>query len=120
MTEGAYSTLQSSDTLPDLRIIDKYSGSAGSDFSGSNSINPSLPGLSALASVASAPTSNLRYVQNNLGPCWYISGNHASSLHVPPAIFFDTFHEWPVLSPLLYPQEMRQDILTDLVQRLDQ
>lgn len=32
----------------------------GSGFPGPNSLGPSLPGLSALASVASAPTSNLR------------------------------------------------------------
>jgi hypothetical protein len=41
----------------------------GSGFPGPNSLGPSLPGLSALASVASAPTSNLRYVHFSAVSC---------------------------------------------------
>lgn len=49
--------------LPEFGSLDKSpdsSDSNGSSFPGS--LGPSLSGLSALASVASAPTSNLRYV----------------------------------------------------------
>ena len=59
--DGTYPTLQSSEALPDLGDIEKF-GHGNSDISGANSFGSSLPGLSALASVASAPTSNLRYV----------------------------------------------------------
>lgn len=52
-----------SGSLPDLGSGVKSNGGDGSGgFPGCSSIPQSLPGLSALASVASAPTSNLRYV----------------------------------------------------------
>lgn len=52
-----------SPVLPDLSGIGKYNGSEYREsFPGSVSVSASLPGLAALASVASAPTSNLRYV----------------------------------------------------------
>ncbi|GAT26421.1 pH response protein PalF [Aspergillus luchuensis] len=56
---------QYSGTLPEASSLDKYTHSPSSSSNGSafpSSLGPSLPGLSALASVASAPTSNLRYV----------------------------------------------------------
>lgn len=49
-----------SGALPEVGGIDSHSHS--SNGFESSSLGPSLPGLSALASVASAPTSNLRYV----------------------------------------------------------
>lgn len=52
-----------SPVLPDLSGIGKYNSSEYREsFPGSVSVSASLPGLAALASVASAPTSNLRYV----------------------------------------------------------
>lgn len=54
---------QFSPVLPELSG-DKFSSPEYKDgFPGSTSVSTSLPGLAALASVASAPTSNLRYVQ---------------------------------------------------------
>lgn len=49
-----------SGALPEIGGIDN-SNHTSNGFE-SSSLGPSLPGLSALASVASAPTSNLRYV----------------------------------------------------------
>lgn len=52
-----------SPALPDLSRIGKlHSSDYRENFPGSVSVSASLPGLAALASVASAPTSNLRYV----------------------------------------------------------
>lgn len=52
-----------SPVLPELSSIGKFPSSDYRDnFPGSVSLSTSLPGLAALASVASAPTSNLRYV----------------------------------------------------------
>lgn len=51
-----------SPSLPDLGNIGKFQGSDYKDDFASASVSHSLPGLAALASVASAPTSNLRYV----------------------------------------------------------
>ncbi|KAL4898056.1 hypothetical protein BDV59DRAFT_198297 [Aspergillus ambiguus] len=53
---------QYSGTLPEFAAIDKSTGSPGHNHSNGfpSSLESSLPGLSALASVASAPTSNLR------------------------------------------------------------
>lgn len=51
-----------SGSLPDLGSGVKSNGNGSGGFPGCSSIPQSLPGLSALASVASAPTSNLRYV----------------------------------------------------------
>ena len=69
---GASSTSsQFSGAFPDVGNIDKPIHSPGPSSNGfeSSSLGPSLPGLSALASVASAPTSNLRYVLLNKH-CW--------------------------------------------------
>ena len=56
-----------SPTLPDLGGLDKLDGSEFKDnFPGSVSGGTSLPALAALASVASAPTSNLRYVLRDI------------------------------------------------------
>lgn len=49
-----------SSALPDLGSIGKFD--YRDNFPDSVSVSTSLPGLAALASVASAPTSNLRYV----------------------------------------------------------
>ena len=81
---GASSTSsQFSGAFPDVGSIDKPIHSPGPNSNGfeSSSLGPSLPGLSALASVASAPTSNLRYVLlNNIvggsdiqGSIWQVS-----------------------------------------------
>ncbi|KAI2822054.1 hypothetical protein CBS63078_2555 [Aspergillus niger] len=62
---------QYSGTLPEASSLDKYTHSPGSSSNGSafpSSLGPSLPGLSALASVASAPTSNLRASSSNAQP----------------------------------------------------
>ncbi|KAJ5452750.1 transcriptional regulator family: GATA type zinc finger, partial [Penicillium cf. griseofulvum] len=48
-----------STTLPDIKSVTKF-GSGESDGYPGSSVSTSLPGLAALASVASAPTSNLR------------------------------------------------------------
>ncbi|KAJ5991418.1 hypothetical protein N7499_003834 [Penicillium canescens] len=45
-----------STTLPDIKSVTKFE----SDYPSSSTVSTSLPGLAALASVASAPTSNLR------------------------------------------------------------
>lgn len=67
-----------SPALPDLGSIGKVSSSEYKDtFPDSVSVSTSLPGLAALASVASAPTSNLRYVQAN--------GIHTSCQKIPPS-----------------------------------
>ncbi|KAJ5499220.1 transcriptional regulator family: GATA type zinc finger [Penicillium expansum] len=50
-----------STTLPDIKSVTKF-GSGESDGYPGSSVSTSLPGLAALASVASAPTSNLRCV----------------------------------------------------------
>ncbi|KAF9248049.1 transcriptional regulator family: GATA type zinc finger [Penicillium roqueforti] len=50
---------QFSTTLPDIKSVTKF-GSGESDGYPGSSVSTSLPGLAALASVASAPTSNLR------------------------------------------------------------
>lgn len=67
-----------SPALPDLGSIGKVSSSEyKGTFPDSVSVSTSLPGLAALASVASAPTSNLRYVQAN--------GIHTSCQKIPPS-----------------------------------
>lgn len=48
-----------STTLPDIKSVTKFSSGESDGYPGS-SVSTSLPGLAALASVASAPTSNLR------------------------------------------------------------
>ena len=53
-------------------------GDTSGGFPGCSSIPPSLPGLSALASVASAPTSNLRYVHLIREYSQLIIGDNAS------------------------------------------
>lgn len=61
---GADTERQFSPVLPHLRSFGKTSDGSNSDykdtFAGLVSVSTSLPGLAALASVASAPTSNLR------------------------------------------------------------
>ncbi|OQE79464.1 hypothetical protein PENNAL_c0051G03369 [Penicillium nalgiovense] len=52
---------QFSTALPDIKSVTKF-GSGESDGYPGSSVSTSLPGLAALASVASAPTSNLRCV----------------------------------------------------------
>lgn len=58
---------QYSTTLPDLASSSLERSSEGTNGANafSNSLEPSLPGLSVLASVASAPTSNLRCVHDS-------------------------------------------------------
>ncbi|KAJ5349137.1 uncharacterized protein N7506_002390, partial [Penicillium brevicompactum] len=51
-----------STNLPDIKSVTKF-GSIDSDGYPGSSVSTSLPGLAALASVASAPTSNLRFVE---------------------------------------------------------
>lgn len=59
-----------SSTLSDLSSIGKINSAEYEDgFSSSVSGGTSLPALAALASVASAPTSNLRYVSPQNGMC---------------------------------------------------
>ncbi|CAI7657054.1 unnamed protein product [Penicillium glandicola] len=50
-----------STTLPDIKSVTKFGPGESDGYPGS-SVSTSLPGLAALASVASAPTSNLRCV----------------------------------------------------------
>ncbi|KAK1143523.1 GATA zinc finger protein 3 [Aspergillus melleus] len=56
---------QASGTVPEFNSLDKSNHSPGSSGGFPSSLGPSLPGLSALASVASAPTSNLRASSGN-------------------------------------------------------
>lgn len=49
-------------TLPDIKSVARF-GQGDSDGYTGSSVSTSLPGLAALASVASAPTSNLRFVK---------------------------------------------------------
>ncbi|PLN83642.1 hypothetical protein BDW42DRAFT_61180 [Aspergillus taichungensis] len=71
--------------MPDLGSLDKSNLSPGSSSNGGSfpsSLGPSLPGLSALASVASAPTSNLRGSGSNGLPSM---GNMAYATSSPAA-----------------------------------
>lgn len=118
-TEGAYSTSQPSDALPDLGGVDKFgnhSGNGGSDFSGHGSIGPSLPGLSALASVASAPTSNLRYVPtNNLGAVVVYRGGLPSQFMYSCryCFFFNGLcNSGTSFSSIISTRDQRRDMLT--------
>lgn len=66
---GTDTTKAFSPTLPDPSSIGRsFSAENKDSFPGSISAGSSLPALAALASVASAPTSNLRYVQANEAP----------------------------------------------------
>ncbi|KAA8644153.1 putative GATA transcription factor (AreB) [Aspergillus tanneri] len=70
---GASSASSQYSALPDFVSLDKSNHSPSSSSNGNSSgfpssLGPSLPGLSALASVASAPTSNLRASSSNAHP----------------------------------------------------
>lgn len=85
-----------SPALPDLNSIGKFD--FRDNFPDSVSVSTSLPGLAALASVASAPTSNLRYVPGK--------GNENGSWESGVLeVYRPTEMISPGLSPLLFSAE---------------